>query len=180
MPSKAKRLTLKQRALAIIDNPNRYDQDTRHAVRHALEREGPDLAEYVRRAEHGDTILDLVKPLEGAPDQGASDEQEEAAEQSGTASAMNWRDGNNSVPRLTIERARELVHRILQSDDDEEARALIELVTGIAYEPDAGHRDGLGLCATHEAYSLTMEFSKVAERFATRAATRHQNRKEES
>lgn len=100
--------------------------------------------------------------------------QEEAAEQSGTASAMTWRDERNAVPKLSIERARELVHRILQNDEDEEARALVELITGIAYEPDAGWRDGLGLWATHEAYSLTTEFSLAAERFATCAATRRQ------
>lgn len=172
MTNKAKRPTLKQRARAIIDDPDRYDEDTRHAIRHALEREGSDLAEYVRRAERGETILDLVKPLEAAPEQAPSAEQKEAAERSGTASAMTWRNERNAVPKLTIERARELVRRILQSDEDEEARALIELVTGIAYEPDAGWRDGLGLWATHEAYSLTIEFSLAAERFATCAATR--------
>ena len=63
-----KRELLTQRARAIIDDPSRYDADTRHAVRNALEGESPDLAEYVRRAEQGDTILDLVKPLEGPPD----------------------------------------------------------------------------------------------------------------
>ena len=59
--------SLTQRACAIIGNPGRYDADTRHAVRNALEGESPDLAEYVRRAEQGDTILDLIKPLEGTP-----------------------------------------------------------------------------------------------------------------
>ena len=62
-----KRGILTQRARAIIDDPSRYDADTRHAVRNALEGNAPDLAEYVRRAEQGDTILDLVKPLEGSP-----------------------------------------------------------------------------------------------------------------
>ena len=68
MTNKAKRQTLKQRAQAILDNPGCYDEDTRHAVRNALEGNAPDLAEYVRRAEHGETILDLAKPLEGQPD----------------------------------------------------------------------------------------------------------------
>ena len=72
MTTKAKRQTLKQRALAIIDNHHQYDEDTRHAVRNLLEEKSPDLAEFVRRAERGETILDLVKPLEAAPDQAAS------------------------------------------------------------------------------------------------------------
>ena len=63
-----KRELLTQRARAIIDDPSRYDEDTRHAVRNALKGNAPDLAEYVRRAEQGDTILDLEKPLEGPPD----------------------------------------------------------------------------------------------------------------
>lgn len=94
------------------------------------------------------------------------------ADPGGAASAMTWRDERNAVPKLTIERARELVHRILQNDEDEEAMALVELVTGIAYDPDAGWRDGLALWTTHAAYSLTTEFSNAAERFATKAATR--------
>ena len=64
MTNKAKRQTLKQRAQAILDNPGCYDEDTRHAVRNALEGNAPDLAEYVRRAARGETILDLEKPLE--------------------------------------------------------------------------------------------------------------------
>ena len=88
------------------------------------------------------------------------------------SSALTWRDERNAVPRLTVERSRRLVNMILRSDDDEEAMTLVELVTGIAYEPDAGHRDDLALWATRAAYSLTTEFSLAAERFATKAATR--------
>ena len=99
-------------------------------------------------------------------------EQENIPQQEGSSSAMTWRDENNAVPKLTIERARELVNMILQSDEDEEAWALVELVTGIAYEQDAIDRDGLALWVTHEAYSMTMEFSQAVERFATRAVTR--------
>ena len=99
-------------------------------------------------------------------------EQENTAERNNSSSALTWRNENNSVPKLTIERARELVNMILQSDEDEEAWALVELVTGIAYEQDAIDRDGLALWVTHEAYSMTMEFSQAVERFATRAVTR--------
>ena len=94
------------------------------------------------------------------------------------SSAFTWRDENNSVPRLTGERARSLVNMILQTGDDAAAAALVELVTGVAYERDIADRDDLTLWATHEAYSLTGEFSRAMERFATNAATRHQNQEE--
>ncbi|MGI8997628.1 MAG: hypothetical protein ACR2GW_13270 [Pyrinomonadaceae bacterium] len=86
-------------------------------------------------------------------------------------SALTWRDGRNSTPKLTVARARELVRLILAQDDDEQARALVELVSGIGYEPDNIDRDGLALWAIHEAYSLTSECSEAVERFATVAAT---------
>jgi hypothetical protein len=88
------------------------------------------------------------------------------------SSAFSWRDERNQVPQLTIERARELVGIILQSDDDEEARALIELITGIGYEKDHIHRDGLASVAAYEAYGKTWEFFNAAERYATKAALR--------
>jgi hypothetical protein len=88
------------------------------------------------------------------------------------SSAFSWRGECNRVPQLTIERARELVGIILQSDDDEEARALIELITGIGYEKDNAHRDGLASVATYEAYGRTWDFFKAAERYATKAALR--------
>ncbi len=88
-------------------------------------------------------------------------------------SAFTWRDERNAVPKLTPERARELVLQILDQDNDEQARALIELVTGIAYDQEHVDRDGCALWATHAAYSKTMEFSIAAERFATKAAMRN-------
>ena len=85
---------------------------------------------------------------------------------------MTWRDEHNQVPPLTIERARQLVRLILRYDEDSEARALIELITGIGYDRETWRRDGLALVAMQEAYSLTSEFSRAAERYATRAALR--------
>jgi hypothetical protein len=52
--------TIRQRAQAIIDNPKRYDSDTREAIFNALAKKHADLAECVRRAERGETILDLT------------------------------------------------------------------------------------------------------------------------
>jgi hypothetical protein len=56
--SKAK--TIRQRAEAIIANKRRYDSDTREAIFNALAKKHADLAECVRRAERGETILDLT------------------------------------------------------------------------------------------------------------------------
>lgn len=88
------------------------------------------------------------------------------------SSALTWRDRRNRVPRLTKDRACHLVREILNHDDDEGAAALVELVTGIAYEPEAIDRDSLALMATHESFTLTNEFSDLAESFATRTCMR--------
>jgi hypothetical protein len=57
-PRKAK--TIRQRAQAIIANKRRYDSDTREAIFNAMVKKHADLAECVRRAERGETILDLT------------------------------------------------------------------------------------------------------------------------
>ena len=44
-----------------------YDEDTRHAIRNVLEEKAPDLSEWVRRAERGESIWDLVNPPELLP-----------------------------------------------------------------------------------------------------------------
>ncbi len=86
---------------------------------------------------------------------------------SSAAPRCGWRNESEAlVPHLTIERAMELVGIILAQDDDEQARALVELVTGIGYETDSGDRDRLALWTTHEAYSTTLEFSRAVEAFA--------------
>jgi hypothetical protein len=67
--------TIRQRAQAIIANKRRYDSDTREAIFNALAKKHADLAECVRRAERGETILDLtseealanVERLQGIP-----------------------------------------------------------------------------------------------------------------
>ncbi len=59
-PRKAK--TIRQRAEAIINNKRRYDSDTREAIFNALAKKHADLAECVKRAERGETILDITAP----------------------------------------------------------------------------------------------------------------------
>jgi hypothetical protein len=67
--------TIRQRAEAIIANKRRYDSDTREAIFNAMVKKHADLAECVRRAERGETILDLtseealanVERLQGIP-----------------------------------------------------------------------------------------------------------------
>jgi hypothetical protein len=59
-----RRPTLEQRALAIIGAAEGYGADTRRAVELSLN----DLRETVRRAEAGDTVLDLTDPAEADAD----------------------------------------------------------------------------------------------------------------
>jgi len=51
---------IKERAARIIANAKRYDTDTRAAISRALDEGHADLAECVKRAERGETILDIT------------------------------------------------------------------------------------------------------------------------
>jgi hypothetical protein len=51
---------LERRALAIVNDAKGYDEDTRQTIRAALNTKADDLAELVRRAEAGETVIDLA------------------------------------------------------------------------------------------------------------------------
>jgi hypothetical protein len=61
------------------------------------------------------------------------------------------------------------VRAALPSGEDEAARALIQLLVGIAYEPDALRRDELAVQASEEAFGLTQVFSLALDEFAMRS-----------
>lgn len=79
---------------------------------------------------------------------------------------FRWRGGQESRPSLSVERARQLVRTALPSGEDEAARALIQLLAGIAYEPDALRRDELAVSSSGEAFKLTEAFSQALDEFA--------------
>ena len=83
-----------------------------------------------------------------------------------TRTPFRWRCAQDSRPRLSVERARQLVRAALPSGEDEAARALITLLAGIAYELDALHRDALAVYASEEAFTLTQDFSRALDEFA--------------
>src|ERR1051326_2448288 len=58
-----RRPSIKARARAIISDTEQYDPETRHAINNALQDDSSDLAELVRRAEEGEEILDVSRPL---------------------------------------------------------------------------------------------------------------------
>lgn len=80
---------------------------------------------------------------------------------------FRWRGGQDSRPGLSVERVKHLVRVALPSGEDEAARALIELLAGITYEPDALRRDELALYASEEAFTLTQAFSNALDEFAS-------------
>ena len=87
--------------------------------------------------------------------------------------ALSYRDKGNQVPRLTEARAKELTAEILKDhDDDEIVMDLIELVTGIAYDPVDIDRDSLASASTRKAVMFAPAFSNAIASFATRAAMR--------
>jgi hypothetical protein len=91
-----------------------------------------------------------------------------SAQEAGEArTPFRWRGGQDPRPRLSVERARRLVRAALPSGEEAAARALIQLLVGIAYEPDALQRDALAVYAAEEAYTLTQAFSRALDEFAT-------------
>ncbi len=56
---------------------------------------------------------------------------------------------------LSVERAAELTKIIVADEDDERAKALIELAAGIAYAPELQERDGLAIHVVKEAFTRT-------------------------
>jgi hypothetical protein len=90
-----------------------------------------------------------------------------AREEGVARTPFRWLGGQDSRPRLSVERARQLVRTALPSGEDKAARALIQLLVGIAYEPDALQRDALAVYASEESFTLTQEFSRALDKFAT-------------
>jgi hypothetical protein len=69
----ARRPTVKERARAIVADVKGYSDETRHAIKNALDENSSDLAELVRRAEGGDEILDARGPVGGNAAEGQPD-----------------------------------------------------------------------------------------------------------
>jgi hypothetical protein len=69
---------------------------------------------------------------------------------------------------ISNERAAQLVDTILAQDNDEQARAFIELVAAVAYEKDFAKRDDLAAGAIRHAFGLTMDSSQAANDFCLR------------
>lgn len=96
----------------------------------------------------------------------------------GYAAGLDFRDEHNGVAPLALERERMLISLILRYDEDERAAALVELLTGIAYEPERHNRETLGLHGAREAYTYTRRFSEAVDGFATRACLRRKEGKQ--
>jgi hypothetical protein len=112
-----RRLSVKERARAIVTDANRYDEGTRHTISNLLREGSKDLAESVRRAEAGEEIFDLIPPLPNAQEEQRGPEEslfpeagltpEEAAAMVGswdTNGAGYTEDLLLSVPRTRLQR----------------------------------------------------------------------------
>jgi hypothetical protein len=66
---------------------------------------------------------------------------------------------------LTVERAAELTKIIVGDEDDERAKALIELAAGIAYAPELQERDGLAIHVTRAAFTRSSAYGSAETTF---------------
>jgi hypothetical protein len=127
----SKRRTVKDRARAIVSDAQGYDEETRHAIKNSLDENDSNLAELVRRAESGETILDVSAPLGGVPSK--------VDARGGLYDAR----GNDHNP-LTRETARELLHRLhgalVEDGDTEPCADFLLLLYALANEKGARER----------------------------------------
>lgn len=56
-----RRPSVKERARRIVADVKGYDSDTRKSIRHMLDKDDKDLADFVERAEVGETVCDLTR-----------------------------------------------------------------------------------------------------------------------
>jgi hypothetical protein len=172
------------RARAIIDSPDRYDEETRHTISNLLREGSEDLAAFVKRAEDGEEVFDLVHPLPSA--------KEERQAEHGAQETPARRDARRLLERMkqrsdereaykdsglyepiTLEQALKLTEKIITQGDDDAAHAFIALLHGITAahyaEKREGYRgpdaEGLVIYATHRAYSRTTHFSDSVSEF---------------
>jgi KaiC/GvpD/RAD55 family RecA-like ATPase len=136
----ARRPSVKERARQIIADAGRYDEETREAVRNALEEGHDDLAEIVRRAESGETVLDLTTRR---------------------ARALTEQRARTLADVLAP-------HDLYQMSAELRAAALVELVGSLADEPDANARWMIAHAVSTVAYTNTEEFGGALDGFVSR------------
>lgn len=123
-----RRPSIKTRAQAIINDAEGYDAETRHAIKNGLGENYSDLAVMVERAEAGETILDVSRPLPSdrpTAEQEANAAAHACAQRAYTAAVINF--------FAEAERPRPFGRSLLVVDferDDPEAVALAVRVPG--------------------------------------------------
>lgn len=155
----ARRPPVKERARAIVADAGRYDEETRHTISNLLSEGSKDLAEFVRRAEAGEEIFDLIHPLPNRYDADPRAVARRLAERRKSL-LMDYPD----YRPITYKQAGELADKIIEQDDDERAFALITLLHGITavyFEQRRGEREGADFRGP-DVESLTFEAAKRA------------------
>jgi len=164
---------VKDLARAIIADAERYDADTREAVRLALNRDDESLLEFVTRAAAGETVLDLTAL--GGEESKARRDARRLLERLKRAHDANAQDKPSGYYKpITYAQTAELTEKIVGQDDDRVAHAFITLLHGIAAAYYLEKREGRAtpdvdsiVCkATHAAYALTTIASTGADEFA--------------
>jgi hypothetical protein len=84
-----------------------------------------------------------------------------------TLNTAQWKH-HPAFREISNERVKQLTGMIIAQDDDEQARAFIELIAAVAYAEDFGKRDDLAHAATTHAFSLTKECSFANDDFCLR------------
>jgi hypothetical protein len=167
--------SIEARARAIIDDPDRYDEEVRHAISNMLRENSRDLADFVRRAEEGEEGYDLVNPLPYAAGEPKGGVRETPARRDARRllerSEMLLRESDFNP--ITLGRAAELAAVIIRQGDDEQAHALLVLLDGILwahYEEKKNHRlsvsvEGIAFEVARVAYSRTELFYDSVREF---------------
>jgi hypothetical protein len=84
-----------------------------------------------------------------------------------TLDTAEWKH-HPAFREISNERVKQLTDTILAQDDDEQAKAFIELIAAVAYTEDFGKRDDMAAAATRHAFSMTIECSRAENDFYLR------------
>ncbi len=84
-----------------------------------------------------------------------------------TLDTAEWKH-HPAFREISNERVKQLTDIILAQDDDEQAKAFVELIVALGYTEDFVKRDEMATAATSHAFSLTMECSNAENDFCLR------------
>ncbi|MGI8656366.1 MAG: hypothetical protein ACR2LC_14260 [Pyrinomonadaceae bacterium] len=156
--------SLAENIAGILSNPETPVELYNSTVDYITSYEGKVIDGLVKTPEFIKRILKVAAAASAQDDNAEDDDDAENGTPAPKADSAEW-EHHPAFRRISNERAAQLTDIILSQDDDEQARAFVELIAAVAYERDFAKRDDLTAGAISHAFSLTMECSRAVDAF---------------